>query len=97
MPALLDVLSVHRPRNHVPARRNCHVFLPAATPKLSKEKLASLQQPFAEREILREAMRRVETAKQLATGASGHGMGVSHSMPAMLPSSVTGSPSPCLR
>lgn len=46
LPRLIDVLSVHRLRSHVPARRHCRVLLPPVPAKLTSEQLQQLQQSF---------------------------------------------------
>lgn len=44
LPRLIDVLSVHRLRSHVPARRHCRVLLPPVPAKLTSEQQLQLQQ-----------------------------------------------------
>ena len=53
LPRLVDVLSAHRIRSHLPARRHARVLPLAIAPKLSRRRLRALQQTADERELLR--------------------------------------------
>ena len=51
LPRHIDVLSKHRPRSHLPARKDFHVLLKPLPPKLSRPHLEALKMTTTEREL----------------------------------------------
>ena len=69
LPKLIDVLSMHRPRSHCPARRHVHVLQAPAPTKLSREQLTALKMPTVERALQRrEKMRTSQSTPNFGLG-----------------------------